>query len=90
MSDLDVEYLNSSEMPTFLNEMAMKFPENSKERINLIECSIYISIVRDILAKARRKEPVVGIRREKNETIPCILFSRICKGTPVQNRIHFD
>ena len=76
MSDLDVEYLNSSEMPTFLNEMAMKFPENSKERINLIECSIYISIVRDILAKARRKEPVVGIKWTKGEPVPCVEFQR--------------
>ena len=90
MSTLDIEYLNSSEMPTFLNEMAMKFPENSKERINLIECSIYISIVRNVLAKSKQKEPVVGIRQEKNEKIPCILFSRICNGTPVQNTIHFD
>ena len=81
------EYMDSLEMPTFLNEMALKFPENSRERIGLIECSIYISIVRNILAKSRQKEPVVGVRREKNEAIPCILFSKICKGTPVQDGI---
>ena len=86
----DAEFMNSSEMPTFLNEMAMRFPKESKERIGLLECSIYISVVRNVLEKSKQKEPVVGIRREKNETIPCILFSRICKGTPVQNRIHSD
>lgn len=76
MSALDVEYLNSSEMPTFLNEMAMKFPENSRERINLIECSIYISIVRDVLEKSRQKEPVVGIKWTKGEPVPCVEFQR--------------
>ena len=73
---MDVEYLNSSEMPTFLNEMALKFPENSRERINLIECSIYISIVRDVLAKSRQKEPMVGIKRTKGEPVPCVEFQR--------------
>lgn len=86
----DAEFMNSSEMPTFLNEMAMRFPKESKERIGLLECSIYISVVRNVLERSKQKEPVVGIKQEKNEKIPCILFSRICKGTPVQNTIHFD
>ena len=86
----DAEFMNSSEMPSFLNDIAMRFPRDSKERIGLLECSIYISVVRNVLEKSRQREPVVGIRREKNEKIPCILFSRICKGTPVQNTIHFD
>ena len=76
MSALDVEYLNSSEMPTFLNEMALKFPENSRERINLIECSIYIAVVRNVLEKSRQKEPRVGIRREKGEPVPCVEFQK--------------
>lgn len=84
------EYMDSSEIPTFLNKMAMKFPENSKERIGLIECSIYVSAVRNVLEKSEQMEPVVGIRREKNETIPCILFSRICKGIPVQTRTYCE
>ena len=86
----DAEFMNSSEMPSFLNDIAMRFPRDSKERIGLLECSIYISVVRNVLEKSRQKEPVVGIRREKTEKIPCILFSRICNGTPVQNTIHFD
>ena len=77
MSALDeAKYMDSSEIPTFLNEMAMRFPKNSKERIGLIECSIYISIVRNVLAKSKQKEPVVGIKWTKGEPVPCVDFQR--------------
>lgn len=72
----DAEFMNSSEMPSFLNDMAMRFPKNSRERIGLIECSIYISIVRNVLAKSRQKEPVVGIKWTKGEPVPCVEFQR--------------
>lgn len=72
----DAEFMNSSEMPSFLNDMAMRFPKNSRERIGLIECSIYISIVRNVLAKSRHKEPVVGIKWTKGEPVPCVEFQR--------------
>ena len=72
----DAEFMNSSEMPTFLNEMAMRFPKNSMERIGLIECSMYVSVVRGVLENSRRKEPVIGIRLEKGEAVPCIDFRK--------------
>lgn len=72
----DIKYLDSSEIPTFLNEMAMRFPKNSRERIGLIECSMYVSVVRGILENSRRKEPVIGIKLERGEAVPYIDFQR--------------
>lgn len=72
----DIKYLDSSEIPTFLNEMAMRFPENSRERIGLIECSMYVSVVRSVLENSRRKEPVIGIRLERGEAVPYIDFRK--------------
>lgn len=72
----DIKCMDSSEIPTFLNEMAMRFPENSRERIGLIECSMYVSVVRGVLENSRRKEPVIGIKLERGEAVPYINFKR--------------